>query len=92
MAIGLYYYGLRQTSATYASTFSNLVPVVTFLFSTVLGYASISSRMHENIHEFSLARNHLCKESDKILILMLILYFIIEKLGLKKEEEEGSIV
>lgn len=43
MALGLYYYGLRYTTATYASTFLNLVPIVTFVFSTVLGYATISN-------------------------------------------------
>ncbi|KAJ8650289.1 hypothetical protein MRB53_003312 [Persea americana] len=44
MALGLYYYGLRYTTATYASTFLNLVPIVTFVFSTVLGIEKLGLR------------------------------------------------
>ncbi|OIT32106.1 PREDICTED: WAT1-related protein At5g64700-like [Nicotiana attenuata] len=36
MAMGLFYYGLRDTTATYATNFLNLIPIVTFIFSTVL--------------------------------------------------------
>ncbi|KAG9133946.1 hypothetical protein Leryth_004659 [Lithospermum erythrorhizon] len=36
MAMGFFYYGLRDTSATYATNFLNLIPIVTFLFSTLL--------------------------------------------------------
>ncbi|KAG8381615.1 hypothetical protein BUALT_Bualt06G0140000 [Buddleja alternifolia] len=36
MAMGLFYYGLRDTTATYATNFLNLIPVITFLFSTLL--------------------------------------------------------
>ncbi|KAL3524492.1 hypothetical protein ACH5RR_017326 [Cinchona calisaya] len=36
MAMGLFYYGLRDTTATYATNFLNLIPIVTFLFSTIL--------------------------------------------------------
>ncbi|XP_055827052.1 WAT1-related protein At5g64700-like [Solanum dulcamara] len=36
MAMGLFYYGLKETSATYATNFLNLIPIVTFIFSTVL--------------------------------------------------------
>ncbi|KAL3342394.1 hypothetical protein AABB24_026421 [Solanum stoloniferum] len=35
MAMGLFYYGLKETSATYATNFLNLVPIMTFIFSTV---------------------------------------------------------
>ncbi|XP_015069165.1 WAT1-related protein At5g64700-like [Solanum pennellii] len=35
MAMGFFYYGLKETSATYATNFLNLVPIVTFIFSTV---------------------------------------------------------
>lgn len=38
MAMGLFYYGLKETSATYATNFLNLIPIVTFIFSTVLRY------------------------------------------------------
>ncbi|XP_062076084.1 WAT1-related protein At1g09380-like [Humulus lupulus] len=32
-AMGLFYYGLRETSATYATNFLNLIPIVTFVLS-----------------------------------------------------------
>ncbi|KAL6541448.1 hypothetical protein OROGR_010934 [Orobanche gracilis] len=35
MAMGLFYYGLKVTSATYATNFLNLIPVITFLFATI---------------------------------------------------------
>ncbi|KAL6533399.1 hypothetical protein OROMI_027511 [Orobanche minor] len=35
MAMGLFYYGLKATSATYATNFLNLIPVITFLFATI---------------------------------------------------------
>ncbi|XP_044485939.1 WAT1-related protein At1g09380-like [Mangifera indica] len=34
-AMGLYYYGLRETTATYAINYLNLLPVVTFVFSAI---------------------------------------------------------
>ncbi|KAG5558944.1 hypothetical protein RHGRI_008780 [Rhododendron griersonianum] len=37
MAMGLFYYGLRDTTATYATNFLNLIPIVTFVFSTIVG-------------------------------------------------------
>ncbi|RVW68132.1 WAT1-related protein [Vitis vinifera] len=37
MAVGLFYYGVRDTTATFASNMINLVPVITFAFSTVFG-------------------------------------------------------
>lgn len=37
-AMGLFYYGLKDTSATYAVNFLNLVPIVTFVFSIILRY------------------------------------------------------
>uniref|UniRef100_A0A2N9E4G4 WAT1-related protein n=1 Tax=Fagus sylvatica TaxID=28930 RepID=A0A2N9E4G4_FAGSY len=36
MAMGLFYYGLRDTNATYATNFLNLIPIFTFVFSTIL--------------------------------------------------------
>ncbi|TXG48484.1 hypothetical protein EZV62_024359 [Acer yangbiense] len=35
-AMGLYYYGLRDTTATYAINFLNLIPIFTFIFSIIL--------------------------------------------------------
>uniref|UniRef100_A0A7N0VKZ7 WAT1-related protein n=1 Tax=Kalanchoe fedtschenkoi TaxID=63787 RepID=A0A7N0VKZ7_KALFE len=37
MAMGLYYYGLRDTNATYATNFLNLVPILTFAISVTVG-------------------------------------------------------
>ncbi|XP_058086554.1 WAT1-related protein At5g07050-like isoform X2 [Magnolia sinica] len=37
MAMGLYYYGLQYTSATFASNFLNLIPITTFILSTIAG-------------------------------------------------------
>ena len=39
MTVGLYYYGLRDTNATYAMSFFNLIPMVTFVFSVITGYS-----------------------------------------------------
>ncbi|XP_073145914.1 WAT1-related protein At5g64700-like isoform X2 [Henckelia pumila] len=36
LAMGLFYYGMRDTTATYATNFLNLVPIVTFILSTIL--------------------------------------------------------
>ncbi|XP_057954084.1 WAT1-related protein At1g43650-like [Malania oleifera] len=35
LAMGLFYYGLRDTSATYATNFLNLIPIVTFAFAVI---------------------------------------------------------
>ncbi|XP_022722641.1 WAT1-related protein At1g43650-like isoform X1 [Durio zibethinus] len=35
MAMGLFYYGLRDTTATYSTNFLNIIPIVTFVFSIV---------------------------------------------------------
>ncbi|XP_021725715.1 WAT1-related protein At1g09380-like [Chenopodium quinoa] len=35
LGMGLFYYGLRDTTATYATNFLNLIPVVTFIFSLI---------------------------------------------------------
>ncbi|VFQ58237.1 unnamed protein product [Cuscuta campestris] len=35
MAIGLFYYGLRDTTATYATNFLNLIPIATFILSLI---------------------------------------------------------
>ncbi|KAK4431239.1 WAT1-related protein [Sesamum alatum] len=44
MALGLFYYGLKDTTATYATNFLNLIPVITFLFSTLLRIEAL--RLH----------------------------------------------
>ncbi|XP_073013083.1 WAT1-related protein At1g09380-like [Typha latifolia] len=36
MALGLYYYGLRDTSAAYSVNFLNLIPVVTFIIAVII--------------------------------------------------------
>ncbi|XP_062230193.1 WAT1-related protein At5g64700-like [Phragmites australis] len=36
LAMGLYYYGLQATSATYSANFLNLIPIVTFVIAVVL--------------------------------------------------------
>ncbi|XP_030444303.1 WAT1-related protein At5g64700-like [Syzygium oleosum] len=36
LSMGLYYYGLRNTTATYATNFLNIIPIVTFVFSVIL--------------------------------------------------------
>uniref|UniRef100_A0A7C9EPA1 WAT1-related protein n=1 Tax=Opuntia streptacantha TaxID=393608 RepID=A0A7C9EPA1_OPUST len=36
MGMGLFYYGLRDTTATYATNFLNLIPIVTFIFSILV--------------------------------------------------------
>ncbi|OMO95135.1 Drug/metabolite transporter [Corchorus capsularis] len=36
-AMGLFYYGLRDTTATYSTNFLNIIPIVTFVLSTLLG-------------------------------------------------------
>jgi len=38
MALGLFYYGLRDTTATYSVNFLNLVPILTFLASIIFRY------------------------------------------------------
>ncbi|KAK1296331.1 WAT1-related protein [Acorus calamus] len=50
LAMGLYYYGLRDTTATYSTYFLNLIPIVTFLFAVTtriekLGLSSNAGRM-----------------------------------------------
>ncbi|XVF51121.1 hypothetical protein PTKIN_Ptkin04bG0159200 [Pterospermum kingtungense] len=35
MAMGLFYYGLRDTTATHATNFLNIIPIVTFVFSVL---------------------------------------------------------
>ncbi|RAL46342.1 hypothetical protein DM860_015335 [Cuscuta australis] len=35
MAMGLFYYGLRDTTATYATNFLNLIPIATFILSLI---------------------------------------------------------
>jgi drug/metabolite transporter (DMT)-like permease len=38
MAVGLYFYGLRATSAAYSAIFMNLIPIATFIIAIVLRY------------------------------------------------------
>ncbi|XP_027166559.1 protein WALLS ARE THIN 1-like [Coffea eugenioides] len=44
MALGLFCYGMSDTTATYATNFLTLVPVVTFLFSTILRMEKVQLR------------------------------------------------
>ncbi|KAL7146031.1 hypothetical protein ABFS83_06G013900 [Erythranthe nasuta] len=44
MAMGLFYYGLKETTATYATNFTNIVPILTFLFSTILRIETLGLR------------------------------------------------
>ncbi|KAG0484922.1 hypothetical protein HPP92_009001 [Vanilla planifolia] len=37
MSLGFYYYGLRDTSASYSSNLLNLIPVVTFIIALIVG-------------------------------------------------------
>ncbi|RAL48159.1 hypothetical protein DM860_005583 [Cuscuta australis] len=41
LGMGLFYYGLKDTSATYATNFSNLIPIVTFFFSILVRMESL---------------------------------------------------
>ncbi|KAL9233203.1 hypothetical protein vseg_008228 [Gypsophila vaccaria] len=36
MGMGLFYYGVRDTSAAYATNYSNLIPIITFVFSVII--------------------------------------------------------
>ncbi|KAL8153563.1 hypothetical protein V2J09_011323 [Rumex salicifolius] len=36
MAMGMFYYGLKETNATFATNFLNLIPIMTFSFSVIL--------------------------------------------------------
>ena len=38
LAMGLYYYGLRATSAAYSVNFLNLIPIITFIIAIMLRY------------------------------------------------------
>ncbi|KAL4362298.1 hypothetical protein GQ457_04G013970 [Hibiscus cannabinus] len=40
-AMGLFYYGLRDTTATYSTNFLNMIPIVTFVFSVILGIEKV---------------------------------------------------
>ncbi|XP_050386506.1 WAT1-related protein At5g64700-like [Argentina anserina] len=41
-AMALFYYGLRDTTATYAVNFLNLIPIATFVLSTITGTAKLN--------------------------------------------------
>ncbi|KAJ6851164.1 WAT1-related protein-like isoform X1 [Iris pallida] len=47
MALSLYYYGLRDTTAAFSSNFLNLIPIITFVFAVVAGMEmlELSSRV-----------------------------------------------
>lgn len=44
LAMGLYFYGLRSTSAAFSSIFQNLIPVATFIIAMVLRTENLSLR------------------------------------------------
>ncbi|MCD7461378.1 hypothetical protein HAX54_046005 [Datura stramonium] len=58
VAMGLFYYGLKDTTATYASNFLNLIPIVTFVFSTVLGVEKL--RLKTKVGKIKLLGAMLC--------------------------------
>ncbi|KAK9914609.1 hypothetical protein M0R45_038378 [Rubus argutus] len=41
-AMALFYYGLRDTTATYAANFLNLIPIATFVLSTITGIEKLN--------------------------------------------------
>ncbi|KAL5073098.1 hypothetical protein RYX36_012082, partial [Vicia faba] len=49
MAIGLFYYGLRDTSATYSVNFLNLIPIFTFLISIIIRTENLNIRTWSGI-------------------------------------------
>ncbi|XP_058732864.1 WAT1-related protein At5g64700-like [Vicia villosa] len=49
MAIGLFYYGLRDTSATYAVNFLNMIPIFTFLISIIVRMEDLNIRTWSGI-------------------------------------------
>lgn len=84
MAMGLFYYGLRDTTATYATNFLNLIPIVTFIFSTVLRYEVIAFSLGHGIF-----RAHLC------LCLFYFCFFVcwsVEKLRLKTKAGKVKLI
>lgn len=55
MAMGLYSYGLRDTTATYATNFLNLIPITTFVFSIIAGYVHyilVLTASHRHDHDY----------------------------------------
>ncbi|XP_019103911.2 WAT1-related protein At1g43650 [Beta vulgaris subsp. vulgaris] len=44
MGMGMFYYGLRDTTATYATNFLNLIPIVTFMFSIITRIEKLNLR------------------------------------------------
>jgi drug/metabolite transporter (DMT)-like permease len=48
--MGLYYYGLRGTNATYSVIFLNLIPIVTSLVAIALRYLLAQSHMKKSWH------------------------------------------
>ncbi|KAK1361046.1 hypothetical protein POM88_045520 [Heracleum sosnowskyi] len=58
MAMGLYYYGLRDTTATYATNFLNLIPIVTFIFSTILRIENLG--LHSGVGKIKTMGAMLC--------------------------------
>ncbi|KAH7692634.1 WAT1-related protein [Dioscorea alata] len=44
VALGLYYYGLKDTTATYSSNFLNLIPIGTFIFAVIFRLEKLGLR------------------------------------------------
>lgn len=90
MAMGLFYYGLRDTTATYATNFLNLIPIVTFIFSTVLRYEINWCFLIYSIKFWT--RNI---SSSFMSLLILLLFFIcwsVEKLRLKTKAGKVKLI
>ncbi|GAA0140328.1 hypothetical protein LIER_01696 [Lithospermum erythrorhizon] len=58
MAMGFFYCGLRDTSATYATNFLNLIPIVTFVLSTILRIEKL--RLHRKAGKIKVCGAVLC--------------------------------
>lgn len=67
--MGLFYLGLRDTTATYATNFLSLIPIVTFVISAITGY----------IYNIPISKTH-CSNITKLLFNLLVCR--VEKLGL----------
>ncbi|PKU82047.1 WAT1-related protein [Dendrobium catenatum] len=47
LAMSLYYYGLKDTTAAYSSNFLNLIPIITFIIAVILGVERLRIRSSE---------------------------------------------
>ncbi|KAJ7959467.1 WAT1-related protein [Quillaja saponaria] len=64
LAMGLYYYGLRDTSATYSTNFLNLIPISTFVASTIFRMEKLRLKTWADHHSDD--HPHTTAEASKI--------------------------